>query len=115
MTDAIPLTWAPESCTLPTVERPLREEAFAALFRDHLTRVQRTSPTVAELTFGAESLDRARELATLEASCCSFFSFDVREADGRVLMTVAVSPVHAPVLDALLDSAVAASGAEVVA
>ena len=77
--------------------------------------LRRTAPTVADLTLDVECLDRARELAALETSCCSFFSFDVREADGRVLMTVAVSAVHAPVLAGLVDSAVAASGAEVVA
>jgi hypothetical protein len=113
MTDAIPQTWAPESCTLPTVERPLREEAFATLFRDSLQRVRRPAPTVAELSLDAHSLERAHELATLETSCCSFFSFDVREADRRVLMTVEVSALHVAVLDALVNSAVAASGAEV--
>ena len=102
MTDPIPLTWAPESCTLPTVDEPLRVAAFTALFRDHLKRVQRPAPTVAELTLDAESLDRARELATLETSCCSFFSFDVLAGNERVLMTIAVSPMHAPVLDALV-------------
>jgi hypothetical protein len=115
MTDAILLTWAPESCTLPTVERPLRELAFARLFHDQLQRVRRPVPTAAEFTLGAESLDRARELAMLETSCCSFFSFDVREGDERVLMIVAVSPAHVPILDALVNSAVAGSGAEVVA
>jgi hypothetical protein len=113
MTDAIPLAWAPESCALPTVERPLREAAFATLFRDHLVRVRRPAPTVAELTLDAASVDRARELAALETSCCSFFSFDVQETAGHATMTIGVSPRHAAVLDALVDTAVAASGAEV--
>jgi len=113
MTDAIPQTWAPESCALPTVERPLREEAFAMLFHDHLERVRRPAPTVAELRLDADSLDRARELAALETSCCSFFSFDLGQADGEVLMIIEVSSLHVAVLDALVASAVAASGAEV--
>jgi hypothetical protein len=115
MTDAMPLNWAPESCELPTVERPLREATFATLFRDHLTSVRRPGPTVAELALDPAGLGLARELAALETSCCSFFSFDVRESDASVRMTIAVSPAHMPVLDALVDSAVAASGAEVVA
>ena len=113
MTDQNPLEWAPEACALPTRERPLREQAFATLFRDHLELVRRPAPTAAELTLDAESLDRARELAALETSCCSFFAFDLREADGRVLMTIEVTPRHVPVLDALVHSAVAASNAAV--
>jgi hypothetical protein len=113
MTDAIRLTWAPESCKLRTVERPLREAEFAEFFRDHLTLVRRPAATVAELTLDAASPHRARELAALETSCCAFFSFDVREVDSRVLVTVGVPPGRVAVLDALVDAAVAASGAEV--
>lgn len=109
MTDTTALAWAPQSCTLPTVERPLREAAFAALFREHLQRVRRPAPTVAELTLDADSLDRARELAALETSCCSFFSFDVRATDAGARMTITVGSRHAPVLDALVDAASAAS------
>jgi hypothetical protein len=113
MTRAIQSTWAPESCELPTIDRPLREAAFADLFRDHLVRVRRPAATVAELALDGASLARVRELADLETSCCSFFSFDVREAAGRVLVTVGVPSRRVVVLDALVDAAVAASGAEV--
>ncbi|MBM7503706.1 hypothetical protein ACFPER_09490 [Agromyces aurantiacus] len=113
MTESIPVSWAPESCALPTVERPLREAAFAALFHDHLTRVRRPAPAVAELVLDRANPARVRELVALEASCCSFFTFDVREAAGRVRLNVGVPSGQVPVLDALVASAVAASGAEV--
>lgn len=103
--------WAPESCTLPTVERPLREQEFERLFRDHLRKVRRVTPTIAELELAAGSAEPARDLARRETGCCSFFSFDVRDGEEGVVLTVEVPPLNVPVLDALLVSATSATSA----
>jgi hypothetical protein len=110
------LDWAPSSCALPTVERPLREREFDDLFASSLLGAVRTSPTSAELTLTRESVLQARDLAERETSCCSFFSFDVREAGAagaETAMSITVPSMHAAVLDALVDSARRAAGLEV--
>jgi hypothetical protein len=113
------LDWAPSSCALPTVERPLREREFDDLFASSLLGAVRTSPTTAELTLTRESVSQARDLAERETSCCSFFSFDVREAGdagdagAEVAMSITVPSMHAAVLEALVDSAGRAAGLEV--
>jgi hypothetical protein len=106
------LDWAPSSCALPTVERPLREKEFANLFAFSLRRASRTSPTNAELTLAADSLPQARDLAERETSCCSFFSFEVREVGAEAVMSITVPDAHVAVLDALLDSALRARDSE---
>ncbi|WP_448002942.1 hypothetical protein [Agromyces bauzanensis] len=104
------VNWVPSSCTLPTVERPLREREFARLFASELRGVTRTSPTNAEFALTARSLDTARDLAARETSCCSFFTFDLRELDAGAVMSITVPPAHAAVLEALVDSALRISG-----
>ncbi|SOD73134.1 hypothetical protein SAMN05892883_2423 [Jatrophihabitans sp. GAS493] len=52
--------WLPSSCTLPTVEQPLRVAEFDALFVRALREVTRTGPTAVRL---ADTLaHRARAL-----------------------------------------------------
>lgn len=106
------VNWVPSSCTLPTVERPLREQEFERLFATELRGVTRTSPTSAELVLTARSADAARDLAARETSCCSFFAFDVHEADAGAVMSITVPPAYAAVLEALVDSALQAGGSE---
>lgn len=101
--------WAPEACTLPTVERPFREQEFHRFFRDHLRSVRRLKGTIAELELAPESAGLAQDLARRETGCCSFFGFDVRDDDVRVVMTIEVPPLNVPVLDALIASASAAA------
>ena len=99
------LKWAPSSCTLPTIERPLREKEFEDLFASSLRRAVRTSPTDAELVLNAQSITDARDLAQRETSCCSFFSFEIREAGEEAVMSITVPSAHTAVLDALVDTA----------
>ncbi|MDF2575872.1 MAG: hypothetical protein K0S05_2784 [Agromyces sp.] len=112
------LHWAPSSCTLPTVERPLREQEFERLFASSLRGVTRTSATSADFALAPGRAAIARDLAARETSCCSFFTFDIRDdggvdggvgdgADGGV-MAVTVPPAHAAVLEALVRSALRA-------
>ena len=106
MTTELP-AWAPSACTLPTVERPLREREFATLFTSSLIATERVSATTATLTLRLESLDQARDLGARESSCCSFFEFDIREHEGAAEMSITVPSQHVAVLDALLSSATA--------
>jgi hypothetical protein len=105
--------WAPQACTLPTVERPLRSAEFDSLFAEDVTRVDHTSPGQLELELRAtpEAAARAAYLAVHEAGCCSFFAFDLSIGDGRVTMTVSTDATHAAVLAALGDRATARVGA----
>ncbi len=102
--------WAPVSCTLPTVERPLREKEFATLFTSSLTGVERVSPVTARLVLAPESAEQARDLAARESDCCSFFTFEVHAADSELVMSITVPAIQIPVLDALADFARRAAG-----
>ncbi|WP_156959849.1 hypothetical protein [Nocardia sp. BMG51109] len=69
-----------DACTLPTDQQPLRVAEFDALFGAALRHVDRVSPTRLrpDLDDGAEA--RARDLATRESGCCSFFTFGISSA-----------------------------------
>jgi hypothetical protein len=102
--------WAPEVCTLPTVDRPLRLAEFDDLFATALRGQRRLSPQVLRWSLDPEAEDAARDLTARETQCCSFFSFDVTAATGAELVVeVTVPPAHSAVLDAL--AARAARGA----
>jgi hypothetical protein len=100
------MTWIPETCTLPTMQQPLRVAEFDQLFTDALLAAERTAPTVLRLTLEAAAEERARELAARESACCAFFSFTFdRGQDGRTMMDVATPEAHRDVLDAFAEQA----------
>jgi hypothetical protein len=97
---AIADDWAPDACTLPTSERPLRvaefEEFFAAVLqstRPQPTRLDLVVPRAAETT--------GRDLADRESECCSFFTFEFEPTGDDVVMHISVPPNQVDVLDAL--------------
>ena len=92
--------WAPDACALPTSQRPLRVAEFDDLF-SHVLSVQRPEPTQLELVLPREAEAAARDLASREAECCSFFTFEFEAARDDVVMRVGVPPSHVEVLDAL--------------
>jgi hypothetical protein len=92
--------WAPDACTLPTPERPLRVAEFDALFSDVL-RMQRPDPTRLDLVLPREAETAARDLAARESECCSFFTFEFEAAGDDVVMHVGVPPQQVEVLDAI--------------
>lgn len=95
------LDWVPSSCTLPTAERPLRVAEFDDVFRAS-TSVERPSPEHMQLLIAdASRLEEVQDLARREASCCSFFVFDVAAVDESVSLDVRVPVEHVDVLDAL--------------
>src|SRR5215212_2424579 len=105
------LDWVPASCTLPTVEQPLRVAEFDDLFTTAVRHLDRVDPATVLLTLDASSWDQARDLAGRESSCCSFFGFDFTPAgDDTVTMRVTVPAAHTAVLDALAARADTAVG-----
>jgi hypothetical protein len=98
----IETNWAPETCTLPTAEQPLRIAAFADLFATSLLGLDRTGPTRLRLTLEASAREQAERLTEAESSCCAFFTFTISEpAADQVHVDVEVPAAHVDVLDAL--------------
>ena len=93
---AIPDDWAPDACTLPTVERPLRVAEFDDLFTA-VRRSERGLPTRLDLVLPRDIEAAARDLARRESDCCSFFTFDFESVGDDAVM-------HIDVLDALLTA-----------
>jgi hypothetical protein len=103
--------WVTDSCTLPTVDQPLRVAEFDALFADSVRAVDRVTDTTVRLILDAGADDRARELAARESGCCTFFEFAFTAAeDGTVAMRVTVPVTQSAVLDALAARAAAVAG-----
>jgi hypothetical protein len=104
--------WAPEACTLPTSERPLRAADFDAVFAATVRDLERVGPTRLRLNLEPSPRAAARmaELATAETGCCSFFTFALTATAGALTMDITVPQQHAPVLAALADQARAAAG-----
>jgi hypothetical protein len=97
------MTWVPPSCTLPTAEQPLRVAEFDDLFATAVTGAERAEP--GRLTLRLEPTPEvaatAARLAVEEAGCCSFFTFALTTAGGRLTLDITVGPAHTGVLDAL--------------
>ena len=90
--------WAPDPCTLPTAERPLRLAEFDDLFATAVRGQHRLSATRLRLLLHPAAEASARELTVREARCCSFFSF--APTDGAVRLDVEVPAAYVEVLDA---------------
>ncbi|MFE7580108.1 hypothetical protein ACFU5Y_00905 [Streptomyces gardneri] len=95
--------WVPASCTLPTVEQPLRVAEFDALFTEHLTGSDRPDPLRLELVLaGSEGVaGTVDDLVARESGCCSFFTFTVTSAPEQIRLEIEVDGAHEAVLDAL--------------
>ncbi|WP_330254595.1 hypothetical protein OG874_08655 [Nocardia sp. NBC_00565] len=104
------LIWAaPEACTLPTEQQPLRVGEFALLFATALCKIERPAPTLLRLELDAAATATAQNLAARESSCCAFFTFTFTPAGpGAVCMNIEVPPAHIAVLDGLAAQATAA-------
>jgi hypothetical protein len=95
--------WLPDSCTLPSAERPLRTADFAGFFADTVRGAERIAPTRLRLDLepGPQAAARAAELAAAEANCCSFFTFTLTVTGRGVTLDIDVPARHVAVLDAL--------------
>ena len=105
--------WAPQACTLPTVEQPLRRREFDDLFGQDVLAVVRESPGHSrfELRADADVASRAAALAVKETGCCSFFAFELSIGAGKVAMSIRTAPAHHDVLAALTGRAESQVGA----
>jgi hypothetical protein len=97
---AIDDDWAPDACTLPTSQRPLRVAEFEELFT-FVVQSERREPTQLDLVLPRDIEATARDLARRESECCSFFTFEFEGVGDGVVMHVAVPPERADVLDTL--------------
>jgi hypothetical protein len=97
------VTWVPESCTLPTVDQPLRVAEFDALFATATGAAERLSPTRlrVQLPGDHDTTATARDLIARETGCCSFFSFDLRLSATATDLEVVVPESQVAVLDAM--------------
>lgn len=98
---------APDACTLPTAQRPLRIAEFDDLFRTAATAVTRMGPRRARwsLTPEPDVPARTADLVARESLCCSFFDFTLRVTQGSLTLDVAVPGAQIAVLDGLVDRA----------
>ncbi len=97
------MTWVPESCTLPTAERPLRVAEFDDLAAAARGPAERPDPTELRIPLpaGDEVLSGVRDLLARETACCSFFSFEVRPSSSGTEVRVRVPESQTAVLDAM--------------
>jgi hypothetical protein len=96
----VPEDWAPDACTLPTAERPLRVAEFDDLFA-FVVRADRREPQRLDLVLRRIVEAPARDLAQRESECCSFFTFEFENVGPDLVMRIGVPPEHVKVLDAL--------------
>lgn len=103
MTDS----WVPQTCTLTTVDQPLRQAEFDELFHTAVTSVQRPDRLRLRLELTPDAIVAARtaDLLVREAACCSFFTFTLTTTAGALSLEVAVPAAYADVLDAVADRA----------
>jgi hypothetical protein len=92
--------WAPDACTLPSAERPLRIAEFDGLFA-FVVRAERRDPTRLDLVLPRDVEAAAIDLARRESECCTFFTFDFEAVGDGVVMHITVPQTQADVLDAL--------------
>jgi hypothetical protein len=108
-----PAAWAPDTCTLPTADRPARSAEFDAVFGQGLRRVSRLSDRTGRWEFAADP-DRAGRIGDLlrrETDCCSFFTFTMTcDTPGAAVVEVAVPAAYTAVLDALNQRAASRAG-----
>jgi hypothetical protein len=101
--------WAPEACTLPTTEVPLRVAEFDQLFASSVRGIERVSPTELRMRLDAQAEATAQDLTERETQCCSFFTFGFTHSGAGLFLDITVPPPHVAVLDALSSRAEAAS------
>jgi hypothetical protein len=97
---AIPEDWAPDACTLPTPERPLRVAEFDK-FAASVLQSTRPQPTRLDLVVPRAAEATGRDLDRHESQFCSFFTFEFDSAGGETVMHVGVPPEQVGVLDAI--------------
>jgi hypothetical protein len=94
------IPWAAEACTLPTVDRPVRQAEFSWLLaRAEMSWVDQTT---LQLRLPPETAATVADLIVRETRCCSFFTFALIATAGKLRLDVTVPEAHADVLDAMV-------------
>ena len=101
-------TWAPQACTLPQAERPLRQAEFGALFAAALRGVSRVDAVQLRLILDPAFERLTRDLMEREVACCSFFTFTLGRSGDDLWLDIQVPVSQAAVLAALANQAEAA-------
>ncbi len=78
---------APIMCTLTGNSLRERLGAIVALMRDALHSFERHG-LVLELSFAGTAAERVREMVRKERDCCGFLTFDLREVEQEVRLTI---------------------------
>ncbi|HZC72883.1 MAG TPA: hypothetical protein VE442_19455 [Jatrophihabitans sp.] len=112
MTSELPIAWAPDSCTLPTPERPVRAAEFSSLFATALRSLERIDRRHLRLLLAGEAglVPLVADLTARETECCSFFEFAITNAADAIQLDVFVPDSYAEVLDGLAEHARSAAG-----
>jgi hypothetical protein len=105
MTEAPPI-----ACTLAPGAYKDRMASIGALTRDVLRSHQRRDLTLV-LSYAPEARDRVREMVRNEQTCCSFLSFDLREAPEEIRLTITAPETAREAADALFEQFVAGAPA----
>lgn len=103
--------WVPEdACTLPHRDRPLRLEAFEYLFATALLSTAWIGAGRLRLRFYPTRAveQQLRQLTAKEASCCSFFTFDIQPTTAALLVDIRVPRNRVDVLIGLEEQALSA-------
>lgn len=99
------LAAAPDACTLPTPERPMRLAEFDDLFATAVTWQDRPDATTLRLglTPDPDVAARTANLVVRESECCAFFTFSLAVTGDRLRLDVTVPETYIEVLDALAE------------
>jgi hypothetical protein len=101
MTEAPPI-----ACTLAPGEFKDRLAWIGALTRDALRGHERRD-LVLDLRYAPEAAERVREMVRNEQACCSFLTFDLREAPDEIRLTITAPESAREAADMLFEQFVA--------
>ncbi|GAA2624767.1 hypothetical protein SMC26_18410 [Actinomadura fulvescens] len=109
-TNAADQEWAPDACTLPTAERPLRTAEFDKVFTKTVTRAEFMEPARLRLSLsaGPRATGEIAALLAAETACCSFFTFTLTIAAETTSLEVTVPARRTDVLNGFAAQARAA-------
>jgi len=109
--DLVP-AWVPEVCALPTAEQPMRVAEFDEVFSRAVRGAERVAVSRLRLDLDPAPgvAGQVANLAVAETGCCSFFTFTLTVAAGRLTLEVTVPPRYTGLLDALAARATELSG-----